>query len=69
MALGTWWSFVGNMTGKANIKFVCRLYGKTKSEMSEIVNFVKDFSELGDYFDIANPNLLFGNEIPSKFWT
>ncbi len=45
LALGG--GFVGNMTGKANIKFVCRLYGKSKKEMQNIVDFVKDFSELG----------------------
>jgi capsular polysaccharide transport system ATP-binding protein len=50
LALGG--GFVGNMTGKANIKFVCRLYGKSKREMQNIVDFVKDFSELGDYFDM-----------------
>jgi capsular polysaccharide transport system ATP-binding protein len=50
--LGLSGGFVRNMTGKANIKFVCRLYGKSESEMREIVEFVKDFSELGDYFEM-----------------
>jgi len=44
--------FVGNMTGKANVKFVCRLYGKSQKEIKEIINFVQDFSELDDYFDM-----------------
>jgi len=44
--------FVGNMTGKANVKFVCRLYGKSQKEIKEIINFVQEFSELDDYFDM-----------------
>jgi len=50
--LGLSGGFVGNMTGKANIKFVCRLYGKSEKEIKAIVNFVKDFSELDNYFDM-----------------
>lgn len=44
--------FVGNMTGKANVKFVCRLYGKSPKEINEIIEFVQEFSELGNYFDM-----------------
>ncbi len=50
--LGLGGGFVGNMTGVANIKFVCRLYGKTHKETKEIIEFVRDFSELGKYFDM-----------------
>jgi len=50
--LGLSGGFVGNMTGKANIKFVCRLYGKSDKEIQNTVNFVKEFSELDDYFDM-----------------
>jgi len=50
--LGLAGGFVGNMTGKANVKFVCRLYGKTKIETQNIINYVKNFSELGDYFEM-----------------
>jgi len=50
--LGLGGGFVGNMTGRANVKFVCNLYGKTKEETQDIINSVKDFSELGDYFDM-----------------
>ena len=48
LALGG--GFVGKMTGKANVKFVCRLYGKSQKETQTISDFVQDFSELGDYF-------------------
>ena len=50
--LGLRGGFVGNMTGKANIKFVCRLYGKSPKEIEKTVDFVKEFSELDDYFDM-----------------
>jgi len=44
--------FQGSMTGKQNVKFVARVFGKDEKEVSEIVEFVKYFSELGDYFDM-----------------
>jgi len=50
--LGLSGGFVGNMTGIANVKFVCKLYGKNKQQIQEIIDFVKDFSELGDYFEM-----------------
>ncbi len=40
------------MTGRANVKFVCRIYGKSKVEIEKAIEFVKEFSELGDYFDM-----------------
>jgi len=50
LALGG--GFVGNMTGKANVKFVSRLHGRTDEQIKEIVKFVQDFSELGNYFEM-----------------
>jgi len=50
--LGLSGGFVGNMTGKANVRFVCRLYGKSNKEIQEIIDTIKDFTELGDYFDM-----------------
>jgi capsular polysaccharide transport system ATP-binding protein len=44
--------FVGNLTGEANVRFVCRLYNKSKEETQAILHEVKLFSELGDYFDM-----------------
>jgi capsular polysaccharide transport system ATP-binding protein len=44
--------FVSTMSGRANVKFVCRLYGKSNSQMEEIIERVKEFSELGRYFDM-----------------
>ena len=50
--LGLGGGFVGSMTGKANVKFVCRLYGKNNNEIKEIIHFVKEFSELKNYFNM-----------------
>jgi len=44
--------FQGNMTGRANVKFVCRIYGKDTEQINKSIEFVKEFSELGDYFDM-----------------
>jgi capsular polysaccharide transport system ATP-binding protein len=48
--LGLSGGFVGNMTGKANVKFVSRLYGKSEAEIKDIIAYVRDFAELDDYF-------------------
>ena len=48
--------FVGNMTGAQNVKFVCNLYGLSKDETKEVIAYVKEFSELGDYFDMPIKN-------------
>jgi len=48
--LGIGGGFVPKMTGKANVKFVCRLYGKSSKEIKEIIRFVQEFSELNEYF-------------------
>ncbi|CAA6819931.1 MAG: Capsular polysaccharide ABC transporter, ATP-binding protein KpsT [uncultured Sulfurovum sp.] len=50
--LGLGGGFVGNMSGRANVKFVSRLYGKSSIEIESIIDFVKEFSELKDYFDM-----------------
>jgi len=50
--LGLGGGFVGNMTGRANVKFVCNLYGLNKGQTRQIISSVQEFSELGDYFDM-----------------
>lgn len=44
--------FIPSLTGKENIKFVCRLFGCTLHMQKEKINFVRDFAEIGDYFDM-----------------
>ncbi|HIO95921.1 MAG TPA: ABC transporter ATP-binding protein [Campylobacterales bacterium] len=50
--MGLGGGFQGNMTGRSNVKFVCRIYGKSSKEIEESIAFVKKFSELGDYFEM-----------------
>lgn len=50
--MGVGGGFQTNMTGRANVKFVCRIYGRSKEEIENSIAFVKEFSELGDYFDM-----------------
>ena len=44
--------FQGSMTGRQNMRFVARIFGRNENEINEIIEFVKDFSELGDYLDM-----------------
>jgi capsular polysaccharide transport system ATP-binding protein len=37
------------VSGRENIKFVARAYG---ADIRRVINFVEDFSELGDYIDV-----------------
>src|ERR1700722_19750732 len=37
------------MTGRANVRFVARVYG---ADIRRVTDFVEDFAELGDYMDI-----------------
>jgi len=46
--LGFAGGFHHQMSGRDNVKFVARIYGE---EVRRVVDFVEDFSELGDYLD------------------
>ncbi|AIR91634.1 ABC transporter ATP-binding protein [Pseudomonas cremoricolorata] len=43
--------FQGSMTGRDNVKFVCRVYGATGEDMREKVRYVQEFAEIGDWID------------------
>lgn len=42
--------FQGTMSGRENVRFVCRIHGVT--ETLEIEEFVKEFSELGENYEL-----------------
>ncbi len=44
--------FIPNMSSRDNVKFVCRIHDKSEEETREIIEFVKAFAEIGDYFDM-----------------
>jgi capsular polysaccharide transport system ATP-binding protein len=43
--------FQGSMTGRDNIKFICRVYGAEGDVMREKVRYVQEFAEIGDWID------------------
>ena len=40
-----------NLTGRDNVKFVCRIQGIRSTEMQEKIRYVEEFAEIGEYFD------------------
>lgn len=40
-----------NLTGRDNVKFVCRIQGIRKTGMQEKIRYVQEFAEIGKYFD------------------
>lgn len=40
-----------NLTGRENVKFVCRIQGVRRKGMQEKISYVQEFAEIGDYFD------------------
>lgn len=41
--------FHGSLTGRENLRFVCRIYG---ANIKQVTEYVEDFSELKDYMDM-----------------
>jgi capsular polysaccharide transport system ATP-binding protein len=54
--MGLGGGFQGSMTGKQNIKFVARIYQKDESEIKSIISFVKDFAQIGEYYNMPIKN-------------
>ena len=43
--------FQGSLTAKENVKFVARVYGAKGDKLREIVDYARNFAEIGDFFD------------------
>lgn len=43
--------YQGSLTGRQNVKFICRALGAEGDTMEKIINYVQEFAELGDYFN------------------
>jgi capsular polysaccharide transport system ATP-binding protein len=39
------------LTGRDNVKFVCRIHGVRGAEMKEKLRYVQEFAQIGEYFD------------------
>ncbi len=44
--------FQGTLTARENVQFVSRVHGATGVAMRRVIDFVADFAEIGDYFDL-----------------
>lgn len=44
--------FQASLTARENVQFVCRIQGATGSAMRRVIDFVADFAEIGEYFDL-----------------
>lgn len=40
-----------NLTGRDNVKFVCRIQGIRRNSMLKKIHYVQEFAEIGEYFD------------------
>jgi len=56
--------FQGSMTGRQNVKFVARIYGKDDAHIRKIIESVAEFAEIGDYFDM--PIKMYSNGMRSR---
>ncbi|MDQ6212210.1 MULTISPECIES: ABC transporter ATP-binding protein [Achromobacter] len=43
--------FQGSLTGRQNVKFIARVYGAEQEQMREVVSYVENFADIGEYFD------------------
>lgn len=50
--IGLTTGFKRNLTGRQNVLFVCQINGLNTEESRNVIDQVKDFSELGEYFDM-----------------
>lgn len=44
--------FQPSMTGRQNVRFVCRIYGQSPEMIEQHISEVEAFAELGEYFDL-----------------
>jgi capsular polysaccharide transport system ATP-binding protein len=44
--------FQVSLTARENVQFVCRVQGATGASMRNVIDFVADFAEIGEYFDL-----------------
>ncbi|WP_454674227.1 ABC transporter ATP-binding protein [Achromobacter pestifer] len=44
--------FQGSLTGRQNVKFVARVQGAHGDNLRNVVKFVENFAEIGEYFDL-----------------
>jgi len=59
----------GILTGRENVKFVCRIHGIRRDGMQEKIRYVQEFAEIGDHFDLPVSNYSSGMRARLAFGT
>lgn len=44
--------FQSSLTGRDNVKFICRIHNINGERMRDLISYVTDFAEIGRYFDL-----------------
>lgn len=44
--------FNGDLTGRENVYNACALYGLSKKKIDDVIKYIEDFAEIGEYFDM-----------------
>ena len=44
--------FMGNLSGRDNAHFICRIYSTSKADLKRKLDFIESFADLGDHFDM-----------------
>lgn len=44
-------NFQGSLTGRENLDFICRIFGKSGQDKKEIMEYCKSWTDLGKHFD------------------
>jgi capsular polysaccharide transport system ATP-binding protein len=57
------------MSARENVKFVCRIHGVRGPEMQRKIDFVEDFAEIGEHFDLPLANYSSGMRARVGFGT
>ncbi|HRI16966.1 MAG TPA: ABC transporter ATP-binding protein [Burkholderiaceae bacterium] len=44
--------YQNTLSARENAQFICRIHGTTRSEMRRKIEFVRDFADIGEFFDL-----------------
>ena len=44
--------YQSTLTARENAQFICRVHGTTRSEMRRKIEFLRDFADIGEFFDL-----------------
>lgn len=56
--------FIPTLTGRENVKFVCRLFNATREQTKARIQYVSEFADIGSYFDM--PLITYSNGMRAR---